>query len=333
MIQTSRQLKALVRNLSKGDSNKAQIIIRNYVMERFLERLSLSPYKNNLILKGGTLVSAMVGLDNRSTMDVDATIKNLTLSVESAQKIVEEISSIWIEDGMTFEIKSVYAIMDEADYPGVRIMLDTTLETMHPQLKIDLSTGDIIIEQYLSENICPSPYICPDEIVKRARKFGDYKSEYDLYIDAMKSAEDIRIQYVKHGESFTFETVFSNMEKLKFLRFAKAYGFYIVVIYITTANPSINVRRVRFRVKEGGHDVPEEKIRTRYQRCMSLMAEVVSFADEAEVYDNSIDGVAPKMVFKKYRNGVMHVKNDVNWVADYLRRPLLNMGYVLNLSE
>ena len=144
MIQTSRQLKALVRNVSKGDSNKAQIIIRNYVMERFLERLSLSPYKNNLILKGGTLVSAMVGLDNRSTMDVDATIKNLPLSVVSARKIVEEISSIRIEDGMTFEIKSATAIMDEADYSGVRVMLDTTLETMHTPLKIDLSTGDVI---------------------------------------------------------------------------------------------------------------------------------------------------------------------------------------------
>jgi predicted nucleotidyltransferase component of viral defense system len=144
MIQTSRQLKALVRNLSKGDSNKAQIIIRNYVMERFLERLSLSLYKNNLILKGGTLVSAMVGLDNRSTMDVDATIKDLPLSVESARKIIEEISSIRIEDNITFEIKSAAAIMDEADYSGVRVILDTTLETMHTPLKIDLSTGDVI---------------------------------------------------------------------------------------------------------------------------------------------------------------------------------------------
>lgn len=144
MIQTSRQLKALVRNLSKGDSNKAQIIIRNYVMERFLERLSLSPYKENIILKGGALVAAMVGLDNRSTMDVDAAIKDLPLSVESARKIVEEISSIRIEDGMTFEIKSAAAIMDEADYSGVRVMLDTTLETMHTPLKIDLSTGDVI---------------------------------------------------------------------------------------------------------------------------------------------------------------------------------------------
>ena len=67
MIHTSRQLKALVRNMSKGDSTKALIIIRNYIMERFLERLSVSPYRNNLILKGGTLVSAMVGLDNRSS--------------------------------------------------------------------------------------------------------------------------------------------------------------------------------------------------------------------------------------------------------------------------
>ena len=80
MIHTSRQLKALVRNLSKGDSAKAQTIIRSYVMERFLERLSVSTYVNDLIIKGGMLVSAMVGLDNRSTMDVDATIKDLPLS-------------------------------------------------------------------------------------------------------------------------------------------------------------------------------------------------------------------------------------------------------------
>ena len=87
MIRTSRQLKALVRNMSKGDSNKALVIIRNYAMERFLERLSLSPYRDNLILKGGILVSAMVGLDNRSTLDIDATIKGLPLSVESAKRI------------------------------------------------------------------------------------------------------------------------------------------------------------------------------------------------------------------------------------------------------
>lgn len=150
MIHTSRQLKALVRNISKGDSIKAQIIIRNYVMERFLERLSLSQYRDNMILKGGTLVAAMVGLDNRSTMDVDATLKNLPLNEDSARKIVEEIAAIHIEDGMIFKIKSVTPIMDEADYPGIRIMLDTAIETMHTPLKIDFSTGDVITPREVS---------------------------------------------------------------------------------------------------------------------------------------------------------------------------------------
>jgi len=81
MIHTSRQLKALVRNRSGGDSTKAQIIIRNYIMERFLERLSLSRFREHLILKGGMLISSMVGLESRSTLDVDATIKNYPLRV------------------------------------------------------------------------------------------------------------------------------------------------------------------------------------------------------------------------------------------------------------
>lgn len=150
MIHTSRQLKALVRNISKGDSAKAQIIIRNYVMERFLERLSLSHYRNNMILKGGTLVAAMVGLDNRSTMDVDTTLKNLPLNEESARKIIEEITAVQIDDGMTFEIKNVMPIIDEADYPGIRVMLDTVIETMHTPLKIDFSTGDVITPREVS---------------------------------------------------------------------------------------------------------------------------------------------------------------------------------------
>lgn len=150
MIHTSRQLKAFVRNISKGDSGKVQVIIRNYVMERFLERLSLSQYRNLMILKGGTLVAAMVGLDNRSTMDVDATLKNLPLNEDSARKIVEEITAIHIEDGMIFEIKSVTPIMDEADYPGIRIMLDTAIETMHTPLKINFSTGDVITPREVS---------------------------------------------------------------------------------------------------------------------------------------------------------------------------------------
>ena len=150
MIHTSRQLKDLVRNISKSDSTKAQIIIRNYIMERFLERLSLSPYRNNFILKGGILVSAMVGLDARSTLDVDATIKNYPLSMENASKMVSEIALIPIDDGITFQLKGVDNIIDEVDYGGVRVSMEALLDKMRTPLKIDVSTGDVITPHEIS---------------------------------------------------------------------------------------------------------------------------------------------------------------------------------------
>ncbi|HJA66067.1 MAG TPA: nucleotidyl transferase AbiEii/AbiGii toxin family protein [Candidatus Mediterraneibacter cottocaccae] len=144
MIHTSRQLKALVRNRSGGDSAKAQTIIRNYIMERLLERISLSKYRDRLILKGGMLVSALVGLENRSTMDIDTTMKNLPLSADELADILTEIMKIEIDDGIIFTLKKVSEIMDEAEYPGVRAMLEAQLDTMRTPLKIDISTGDVI---------------------------------------------------------------------------------------------------------------------------------------------------------------------------------------------
>ena len=79
MIKTAKQLKDLIRNLSKAKAADAQLLMRNYMMERFLERISLSEYRDKFILKGGMLVAAMVGLDARSTMDLDATIKGATV--------------------------------------------------------------------------------------------------------------------------------------------------------------------------------------------------------------------------------------------------------------
>jgi predicted ABC-type ATPase len=187
-----------------------------------------------------------------------------------------------------------------------------------------------IVNVYMNNGICPEPYICPDNIVRVMKEESNDADEYDLYMAAMRRADKTRKEYVLSGKSFTFETVFSNMEKLKFLRFAKAYGFHTVVTYVTTSDPSINIRRVRRRVSEGGHDVPENKIRSRYERSMSLMAEVVAFADEAEVYDNSVDEVSPELLFKKYSDGTMYVRSALPWVSKYLYEPLTEMGYVLN---
>ena len=90
MITTARQLKDLIRNMSKKKSADAQILKRNYMMEHFLERISLSEYKNQFILKGGMLVAAMVGLDARATMDPDATIKGTNVSVEDVEMIISQ---------------------------------------------------------------------------------------------------------------------------------------------------------------------------------------------------------------------------------------------------
>ena len=144
MIKTARQLKDLIRNLSKKNSADAQLLLRNYMMERFLERMSLSEYKNKFILKGGMLVAAMVGLDARSTMDIDATIKGANVNVEDVENIVATIVSVPMDDGVTFRIKSISEIMDEADYPGVRLSMETEFDGVQTPLKIDISTGDVI---------------------------------------------------------------------------------------------------------------------------------------------------------------------------------------------
>ena len=152
MITTARQLKDLIRNLSKKKSADAQILMRNYMMERFLERISLSEYKNQFILKGGMLVAAMVGLDARATMDLDATIKGTNVSVEDVEMIISKIISIPLNDGVLFRIKRISEIMEEADYPGVRVSMETKFDGVITPLKIDISTGDIITPREIKCN-------------------------------------------------------------------------------------------------------------------------------------------------------------------------------------
>ena len=144
MIKTAKQLKDLIRNLSKKKSADAQILMRNYMMERFLERISLSEYKDKFILKGGMLVAAMVGLDARATMDLDATIKGANVSLTDVETIISNIIAIPIDDGVSFCIKRISEIMEEADYPGVRVSMETKFDGVITPLKIDISTGDVI---------------------------------------------------------------------------------------------------------------------------------------------------------------------------------------------
>ena len=144
MIKTSRQLKDKIRKLAKEKSADAQILMRTYMMERLLERISISEYKKNFILKGGLLIASLVGLDFRSTMDVDTTIKGFDVNLTSVEQMIQNLIDVPLEDGVLFQIKNIDSIMEEAEYPCIRVSMQALFDGTITPLKIDISTGDVI---------------------------------------------------------------------------------------------------------------------------------------------------------------------------------------------
>ncbi|MBR7928179.1 nucleotidyl transferase AbiEii/AbiGii toxin family protein [Aerococcaceae bacterium zg-ZUI334] len=144
MIKTSKQLKDLINNLSRIIDVNPQILIRKYMMERFLERLSKSEYRSYFILKGGMLVSNLLGDETRSTMNIDTTVKGIDVSMDKIGKIIIEICSMEIEDKVDFRLKGISEILDEADYSGLRFSMEAKIDKAVIPLKLDISTGDII---------------------------------------------------------------------------------------------------------------------------------------------------------------------------------------------
>jgi predicted nucleotidyltransferase component of viral defense system len=118
--------------------------MQNYVLERLLERISLSEYKNNFILKGGFLISAIVGLDTRATMDLDTTIKGFDLTHESIRAIFEAVYKVQVADDMTFEILGTADIRKDNDYPGIRVNMKANYPPISVPLTVDVTTGDKI---------------------------------------------------------------------------------------------------------------------------------------------------------------------------------------------
>jgi len=143
-MKTSNQLKALVRNLSRKVNVEAEVILRNFMLERLLERIAASKYRNRFILKGGMLIAAMVGIATRSTMDMDITIKEQSLRESEIVSIVTDILGVPVDDGVIFTFKSVEEIREEADYPGYRVSIEAILDKTRQVLKLDITTGDAV---------------------------------------------------------------------------------------------------------------------------------------------------------------------------------------------
>lgn len=151
-MSKAMSLKAKVRNIAKQKNIPAQVILQNYMFERLMVRLSASEYKEKFVLKGGMLVAAIVGLDNRATMDMDTTLKNLPLTPEAIRSALETICGIAFDDGVSFEIGTISPIREDDIYGGYRVMLNARFDTIITPLSIDVSTGDAITPHAVQYN-------------------------------------------------------------------------------------------------------------------------------------------------------------------------------------
>lgn len=206
-MKNAMQLKAIINNIAKEKGIRPQLALQNYMLERFLERLSLSQYRDNFIIKGGFLIASMVGLDTRATMDMDATIKGYSVSQESVQQMIENIIAIPADDNIIFEFKSVGDIRDDDEYGGHRVALSANYGKMAVPLKLDITTGDKITPKEIEyeyklmlddRSIRVLAYNLPtilaeklETIISRSDQNTRSRDYYDVYILTKLQAKSI----------------------------------------------------------------------------------------------------------------------------------------------
>ena len=213
-------IKRLVKEIeNKYDLNYYEILQR-YMFERVLERISVSKYQDNFILKGGLLLSAMFGIDNRMTKDMDATINGIDVSKDKMLKVLNEILSINLNDGVKFDVIDITDIREDNEYGGNKYHIVGKLQSLKVNLEIDISTGDkvtpkelkykyplifegrtIMISSYNIETILVEKI---ETILRRGTFNSRMKDFYDIYYFLTKLRKDIDINILKHAVDNTF---------------------------------------------------------------------------------------------------------------------------------
>ena len=226
MIKNVMSLKAKINNIAKKEKVLPQAVMQTYMLERLLERISISEYKDNFILKGGMLISSIIGIDNRSTMDMDTTIKGFKLDKENLENILQEIIKVDANDNIKFKIISIENIREDDDYGGLRVHLQASFDEMPIDLKIDVTTGDkitykeinykynLLLEKrsieiwtYNVETIIAEKY---ESIIKRSILNTRIRDFYDLYMLTHLDKKNINSKMLiaaiketsKHRETF-----------------------------------------------------------------------------------------------------------------------------------
>ena len=216
------KFKAIINKFAKENKIAAQAVLQTYMLERFLERISLSNYKNNFILKGGMLISSIIGIDSRTTMDMDTTIKGFKLNKENILNIMSEICDIKIDDNVSFKVTKIEEIRDDDEYGGFRVSFESFYNSNMPViLKIDITTGDKITykEEYyefklmfeerkiqvLSYNIETIIAEKFESILKRGPLSTRIRDYYDVYILLHTQKQNINKNVLKDAIKNTFK--------------------------------------------------------------------------------------------------------------------------------
>lgn len=143
-MKTPEQLKGAIRNIAAKRGLKPQEVLQMFLFERILDRLSVSKYRNNFILKGGLLISSMIGIGERTTMDMDTTVRGLPMEENTLVQIIQEIIAVDVEDGITFVYDGIAPIRGDDEYHNFRIHLSAKYGKINSPMKIDVTTGDAI---------------------------------------------------------------------------------------------------------------------------------------------------------------------------------------------
>lgn len=231
-------LKAKIKNIANKNNTSAQVVLQNYMFERFLERLSKSQYSDNFILKGGMLIASMIGIDNRATMDMDTTLRDFPLEEGAIVKAIKDICDIELDDGVIFSVTSIEQIRNDDDYGGYRVALHATYDTIVAPMHIDISTGDAITPKevrynykmvfiddkipvwaYNIESVMAEKY---ETILSRGELSTRPRDYYDIYVLSKTQDYDKGLFHEalrntsKHRESeFIFEVTANRIEVIR----------------------------------------------------------------------------------------------------------------------
>ncbi len=206
------KLKNIISKKAAGNNNLSAQLYQMYFFEHILDRLSKSKYKHNIILKGGLLLSSIIGDDERTTKDMDATLKSLPLERENVETIISDILNVYVDDGITYEIVDIKDIRQESEYGGFKINILATMTTLKVYLAIELTTGDKITPREIEYNyncifedkkIPILAYTLETVIAEKYQTIIDR----DIYNTRMKDFYDIYILIKDNKEKIDFDNL------------------------------------------------------------------------------------------------------------------------------